>query len=103
MSTGLMQVDCQDFLPKNLMQVVLTTCNKSANIKLHRIILTDLMKLDETNRLNATRCQTYIKPVKFTSCIKSVAFVLTSCKLLFVFCRRSYRRRSRWDGGEDVM
>ena len=39
LSTGLMQVDCQDFLSTSLIQVVLiTTCNKSAlDIKLHQV------------------------------------------------------------------
>ena len=33
-AANLMQVDCQDFLFTSLMQVVSTTCSKSANIKL---------------------------------------------------------------------
>ena len=33
LSTGLIQVDCQDFLSTSLMQVVSTTSSKSANIK----------------------------------------------------------------------
>ena len=35
--TNSMQVDCQDFLFTGLMQVVNTTSNKSANIKLHQV------------------------------------------------------------------
>ena len=34
---GLEQVDCQDLLLTSLMQVVLTTCSKSASIKLQQV------------------------------------------------------------------
>ena len=37
LSTGLMQVDCQDFLSTRLMQTVSTTRSKSANINLQQV------------------------------------------------------------------
>ena len=36
LSTGVIQVDCQEFLSTSLMEVVSTTCCESANIKLHQ-------------------------------------------------------------------
>ena len=35
--SGLMQVDCQEFVSTSLMQVVSTTYSKSANIRLHQV------------------------------------------------------------------
>ena len=36
LSTDLLQVDCQNLLPTGLLQVVSTSCNKSANDKLQQ-------------------------------------------------------------------
>ena len=70
LSTGLMQVDCQDFLSTSLTHIVLTTCSKSANINCSldvykyevgsSLIFTEMMQLDEVNRLDVTTELYYI-------------------------------------------
>lgn len=50
-----MQIESKDFLSTSLKQVVETTCNKSANIKLpSSMFFTNLMELDAANTLDAT-------------------------------------------------
>ena len=44
-----MQVDCQNLLSTDLLQVVSTSCNKSANAKLQK----DLLELDEIDKIVA--------------------------------------------------
>ena len=81
MITSLLQVvnrlaaSCE--LRAGLMRVVLST------LLIYQVetslMFTDLMQLDEVNRLDATaNC---IRPVKSTTCIKSVAFLAVYCEL----------------------
>ena len=53
MITSLLQADSREILFTRLVQVVSTTCSKSANTKLYQVI-TDLIKLNEANRIVTT-------------------------------------------------
>ena len=53
LSTGLLQVDCQDFLSTSLMQVVSTTCSKSVNIEVASSLV---FRLDATRWSQQTWC-----------------------------------------------
>ena len=56
LSTSLLQVDCPNLSSTGLLQVVLTSCNTSANNKLQHAgwIFTDLLQLDENDKLVST-------------------------------------------------
>ena len=56
LSTDLMQVDCQNLLSTSLLQVVSTSCNKSANDKLQQAGFWDLFQLDEVAKFFDKPC-----------------------------------------------
>ena len=88
LSTSLLQVHCQQAwckfivnkldassLSTSLMQVVSTVCSKDCKYQVATsLIFTDLLQLDEVNRIDAT-CDNVKQPGKSTTCNKSVAFL----------------------------
>ena len=62
-------------LSTSLMQVVSTVCSKACKYQVATsLIFTDLLQLDEVNRIDAT-CDNVKQPGKSTTCNMSVAFL----------------------------
>ncbi len=59
--SGCVRIACSDLMITSLLQVA-------------NLMFTDLMQLDEVNRLDTTCWQNCIRPIESTTCIKSVAF-----------------------------